>query len=67
MLKKYLLYQSTKEAPSYNVIGETFNQKHDLAQFRLKLLPYMVIVKKACLSLTDGSRRVFHPPGQYRA
>ena len=34
MLKKYLLYRSTKEAPSYNVIGETFNQKHVLERSR---------------------------------
>ena len=34
MLKKYLLYRSTKEAPSYNVIGETLNQKHVLERSR---------------------------------
>jgi len=34
MLKKYLLYRRTKEAPTYNVIGETFNQKHVLERSR---------------------------------
>ena len=34
MLKKYLLCGSTREAPTYNVIGETFNQKHVLERSR---------------------------------